>query len=244
MEPYQTKRENRRAMFGIFLVVLGGLLLLKALGLIPWQVSHVIFSWPMILIVIGLVQWLINKKRDVGIVLIAVGGVFLAPRIFDISFGELARYFWPLALIAIGLVLFLRRDKGSGTGINAGTSQTFADDSFIDEVNIFGGGKKIITSQKLRGGRFTTIFGGAEIDLLNADLNDGYAEFDIFTLFGGTTFIVPADWQVKLDDVTIFGGFSDSRAPMYVQDQENKVLRIKGYTIFGGGEIKSYSKVM
>jgi predicted membrane protein len=64
---------------------------------------------------------------------------------------------------------------------------------------------------------------------------------DTFSLFGGTTIIVPAGWNVKVEVVSVFGGFSDKRErmPNLVFDQE-KTLQIKGVAIFGGGEVKSF----
>jgi hypothetical protein len=61
----------------------------------------------------------------------------------------------------------------------------------------------------------------------------------VVTIFGGSVFILPSNWNVKVDIVTIFGGFADKReARDYSPDEP--VLFIKGFTLFGGGEIKSH----
>ena len=64
---------------------------------------------------------------------------------------------------------------------------------------------------------------------------------DVFFVFGGTKIVAPADWKIKIDVVSIFGGFSDKRSN-YPADTNNseKVLFIKGMTVFGGGEIKNF----
>ncbi len=112
---------------------------------------------------------------------------------------------------------------------------------FIDEVSIFGGGEKIVTSSQFKGGRITSIFGGSKINLMNSSLAEGNNVIDIFCTFGGTTIIVPAGWTVKVEVVSIFGGFSDKRErmPNLVFDQD-RTLIIKGVAIFGGGEVKSF----
>jgi len=50
--------------------------------------------------------------------------------------------------------------------------------------------------------------------------------------------VVPADWNVKVEVFNIFGAYADKR--MASQIDYNKTLVIKGVTIFGGGEVKSF----
>jgi hypothetical protein len=60
-------------------------------------------------------------------------------------------------------------------------------------------------------------------------------------VFGGTTIIVPDDWNVKIEVVPVLGGFGDSRklAPGRTIDTTRQLI-IKGAVVFGGGEVKSY----
>jgi hypothetical protein len=59
-------------------------------------------------------------------------------------------------------------------------------------------------------------------------------------MFGGSTIVVPADWDIKIDVVAVFGGFSDKRyKSKEIPGTSNKRLYIKGLVVFGGGEIKS-----
>ena len=85
----------------------------------------------------------------------------------------------------------------------------------------------------------TAILGGGEIDLTPSQLADGTHVLDFVAILGGASLFVPEDWTIKIDVVAILGGFSDSRkqSRIIVQD-ENKVLVIKGFVLFGGGEIK------
>ena len=57
-------------------------------------------------------------------------------------------------------------------------------------------------------------------------------ELDLFVMFGGYTIYVPQDWNVIVDLVPIFGGFSDKRIkdPNRVYE-ENKILIIKGLVL-------------
>jgi len=92
----------------------------------------------------------------------------------------------------------------------------------------------------ITGGKITCIFGSAEINLTNAKLSSGYNVINLFCLFGGATFIVPSDWEVKTDVTAIFGGFTDKRIIFGNPDSNNnKTLLIKGLVLFGGGELKN-----
>ncbi len=112
---------------------------------------------------------------------------------------------------------------------------------YIDDMSIFGGGDKMITSQNFRGGRLTCVFGGSKINLLKADLAKGQNIIDIFAMFGGTKLVIPTGWNVKIEITSLFGGFNDKRPvpPDNVIDP-SKELVIKGIVIFGGGDIVSY----
>ncbi|WP_346861584.1 hypothetical protein [uncultured Draconibacterium sp.] len=68
-------------------------------------VGHFIFSWPMILIVIGAL--LLAGKRSGGVVLLIIGGIFLLPKLIFIS-GATILILFPIILIALGIALVAR----------------------------------------------------------------------------------------------------------------------------------------
>ena len=91
------------------------------------------------------------------------------------------------------------------------------------------------------GGNITAVFGGSEIILKGCKLSEGTSSIDILAVFGGTTIIVPNDWNVVMNVTSIFGGFSNKsvKDPSMFPDQ-SKTLIIKGLVVFGGGELKTY----
>ena len=104
----------------------------------------------------------------------------------------------------------------------------------------FGGGKRQITSQNLRNGNLSAIFGGLEIDLTQAYFDEDEMVLEIAAIFGGVSLAVKSEWDVQIQVTSILGGFSDERK-IYKGDQPSgKRLIIKGAAIFGGGEVKSY----
>lgn len=116
---------------------------------------------------------------------------------------------------------------------------SYSQDDIIDSTSIFGSEKRIVLSKNFRGGDITNIFGGCEIDFMQADMT-APATVDITALFGGATLIVPSHWVVKSEAVSIFGGISDKRRMTNYTDANTKVLVLKGTVIFGGIDIKSY----
>jgi len=233
----EAQKTNRRIIVGLVMVVAGLLLLMNNFDLIPWSLSHILFNWQMILVVIGVLMMTNPQSRTTGLILIAVGGFFLIPRVFDLQINFWGT-FWPALIIFVGGLMIFRHKIDHGRKDFSGK---LAGSEFIDEVAIFGGGEKIVESPNFKGGRVTCIFGGSEINLLGSELSPEENVIDVFTLFGGSSFMVPDHWQVKLDVVSIFGGYSDKRSTgAHVSVKSDKVIVIKGVVLFGGGEIKSY----
>jgi predicted membrane protein len=228
--------QTRRIGFGVALIILGGLFLLENLGLIPFELRHYIFRWQGILIIIGTIILISNPRKNAGWILISIGVFFLLPEILYIPWFKV-RTFWPVLLIVLGF-LYIIRQRGHETPFGQKTDGSM---DFLDDTNVFGGGDVVITSNNFKGGKITSVFGGSNYDLTSAKLSEGTNVIDFFAMFGGGTFIVPSDWNIKLDVTTIFGGFSDKRrvaADPSLSDP-SKELYIKGFVLFGGGELKS-----
>jgi predicted membrane protein len=116
---------------------------------------------------------------------------------------------------------------------------TLKGDDYLDAVSIFGGVKKIILSKSFKGGEIVNIFGGAELNFIQADIN-GQVIIDITQIFGGTKIIVPANWQVVSDLAAVFASVDDKRMRSNTIGDGNKILVLKGVSIFAGVEIRSY----
>ena len=242
-EPRETGNErhhftNNRALVGVVLVLAGLFLVIRNTGFFPEFIDNVIFSWPMLLVAIGLVMTLGATEKTGGIIVMAVGGFFIIPLVFRETF-HMYNMFWPSIFIIIGIIFIVsRRGRWNRANLN---SKGIIGDDYIDYVNIFSGGERQIVSQNFKGGKITAIFGGIELDLTQANLAQGVSELEIACVFGGATLIVPSDWHVTIEVTPVLGGFSDSRklSPGRTVDA-SKHLVIKGAVVFGGGEVKSY----
>lgn len=230
-------RSNKRAVLGIILVLVGAALIAFNLNLFPFGIRTIIFSWQMILIVIGLVFLISKENKTVGWILLAIGGFFLIPEIVNIPYSwGWRRLFWPLIFIIVGILILFR----GGRHHHRNNGETLDEDS-IDDLSMFGGGQRMITSQNFKGGKVTSIFGGSQFNFKRASLAKGRNVIDVLSLFGGSKFIVPRDWDIKVEITSIFGGFSDKRIPdPNVVYDPSKQLVFKGVVIFGGGEVQDY----
>lgn len=234
MEELTKQKSDRRVWLGGLLIIIGGLFLLNSLDILDFRFSRIIISWPFFFFIIGIYVLVQSEKKIFGAILAGLGALFLLPRIFP---GIVINWsvVFPLILIAVGLYIILHRRKNFE--LIKGTIK----DDVIDDVNIFGGGEKVITSNNFKGGNITAIFGGSEINLTQCKLAEGINTIDIFALFGGTTIIVPKNWNVIVNVTALLGGFSNKgiKDPT-VEIDMSRSLVIKGLVVFGGGEIKNF----
>ena len=233
---------GKKLVLGLIIVFLGMILLADNFDKLPHGFKSVIFTWQMLIIAIGCLNLFSRKGYFGGLIMILVGFFFLIPEIHFFTF-DFTRLFWPILLIAIGLLIIFRRSINIGHShkhIKCRNSAKASGEGYIDEVNIFGGSKQQNVSQSFCGGKVTAVFGGSEIDLSRAKLAEGINVLDMVCIFGGTVIVVPADWHVRTEVVSILGGFADKRHNVPTSSPTDRELIIKGVTIFGGGEIKSY----
>jgi len=227
---------DKRVILGSILIGLGGLFFLNSLDIFSFNFGRVIFSWPFFFIVIGMYLTLNTSRKMLGGILAGLGIIFIIPKIFSTVVYDFSVAI-AIFLIAFGSYIVLNQKKKSEETDELG--QITKD--VIDDVAIFGGGTKIVTSDNFRGGNITAVFGGSEIILKGSKLAEGTNSIDILAVFGGTTIVVPNDWNIVMNVTSIFGGFSNKsiKDPNAFVDQ-SKTLIIKGLVVFGGGELKTY----
>jgi predicted membrane protein len=230
-QPKNPQKNFHLLAFGIIVIALGFFWLMRNVGLLSESTWHVIFSWEMLLIAIGVISLFNPGGRLFGILLIVVGGFFLLSDFVDLPF-TFRKVFWPALLILAGLYLILGHKRMFRSRAESETSE-----GFIDEVSIFSSVDKKIQTDSFKGGRMVSIFGGSKIDLTQSKLGEN-ADMEITFIFGGSNLVVPPDWNVQMKVSNIFGGFSDKRPK--VESYTSNTLVIRGLALFGGGEISSF----
>src|SRR5690606_23450899 len=114
----------------------------------------------------------------------------------------------------------------------------FSNEDYLKSTSIFGDQKKTIISKSFKGGEVVNVFGGTDINLIQADIQHPVV-IDVFQIFAGTKIIIPAHWKVHSDVVSVFGEVDDKRFTQGMPQDEQKVVYIKGTSLFGGVTIKS-----
>lgn len=248
---WQKNQRKGRMIAGLFVVGAAILFFMKEAGTI---LPHWLFTWPVLLIAVGIISGIKHQfKNAKWLILVAIGGVFLAGDIFP-EF-NIERYELPVILLIVGLVfIFKPKNKyhhfskykyskhncGQTWNVGANDASNNSSDDYILINNVFGGTKRNIISKDFKGGEIKNTFGGCELNLMQAEITNE-AVLNLNQQFGGVKIIVPSNWNIKSDLVCVFGGVEDERAPMNVTSLANaKTLVLTGNVLFGGVEIISY----
>jgi hypothetical protein len=237
---YQARRRNRALGTGVALLCVGGFMLLHRLRVVP----SIHLTWPFILIIIGLFVGLRSRFQNNGWwVLILIGTAHAIPPFHiygDLDSTDLAL---PLGLIIGGCFLLFRGQKKKEYSTSVLTVENMANpESLLDINTLFGGRKEVVTSKNFAGGSVSTVFGGTELNLMQAEgMPNQVLELQIQVTFGGVELIVPSHWTVQNNISPVFGGIDDRRHIQTNDSSPNKtVLVLNGSCVFGGIEIKSY----
>lgn len=253
---------SSRICGGLIIIGVGLVFLLRNFG---YYIPEWIFSWHILLVIIGL---LIGYKRNFNgpgwIIMILVGLFFTARAIVDF---DISKYYFPLLFVVIGLVLLfkpkrsdmdrshrckarwkgrMRRKYAAMGAINIPGDDIENDkyagldkNDFIDSVSVFGGNHHKIYSKNFKGGDVIAVFGGSDINLTQADF-EGVVKLDIVAIFGGVKIVIPPGWEVKSEVTAIFGGTDDKRTLGVPAVEPRKVLIIEGVAMFGGVDIRNF----
>lgn len=254
-----------RVLAGAFIIGIGILFFLRQAGISIFP--YWIFTWPMILIAVGIFLGIKHQFRGGGwLVLLIIGSFFLLDDVLDMY--DLRRYLVPVVLVSVGAMLILRPKKNDGWKKRGWDKWTKPEDNFsasntgntgfqfadtantsnpgstdtperVDATAIFGSVKKSIVSKNFIGGEATSIFGGSEIDLTKADIN-GTITMDVTAIMGGVKIIVPSHWAIRQEVTAIFGGVEDNRQTHTIITAQNKTLVLQGTAFMGGIEISNY----
>jgi len=220
-----------------------------------------IFSWEVLLILFGILSGIKHRFRTAGwIVMIAIGSIFLIddqmPQL------DLHEYIVPIIIIGVGALFILRPkpnwefgrhrrewrnnrrfNRWNGPqdfGTQEQEEETSDDTDYLKVNSVFSGIKRTILSKNFKGGKVSCVFGGAEIDLTQADIN-GRVVLRIEQAFGGTKLIIPPHWNVQNEIDGAFHGVDDQRKyNTNITPDANKVLVLKGSCMFAGIDIRSY----
>jgi predicted membrane protein len=237
------RRMSQSLWVGAIVLAVGSFLLLDKMDL--FEFPHWLFSWKVMLVVFGVVIGIRKRFEGVGwLIMILLGSFFLVDDIPGFPY-DIDRYAFPIGIIIVGLFIVFRaltgttresRKKDWADGL---VTNDAGGEDYFDLTTVFGGTKKKVFSKKFRGGETTCIFGGADIDLSQADI-EGTVVIDVVQLFGGVKLIIPSNWELKSDMTVVLGGMDDKRNVSTQGLTPEKRIVLTGFVMFGGVDVKSY----
>lgn len=238
--------KSKSILFGLLLVIAGLLFLSFNFGWIDPALKPILFSWPMIFIVIGIIGFS-KSNLLMSFFWLILGLFFLLPRlataypgIFTGIDGNFAHTYWPVLFILLGICLMARvlfgRNRRYGKRQHVNADSVGGVNGRIEKRVVFGGSESIILDLVFHGGEISATFGGVVLDLRRTTLPEGETYLDIDAIFGGVELYIPGDWVVETKFQTILGGMEDKR--LVSQPDHSRKLILQGVLIFGGCEIR------
>ncbi len=222
-----------KLILGLFLILIGVANTLDYLGYL--DARELVRFWPALLIVAGISKLIdpgSSSSRFSGVLLTAVGALFLSDNLDLFAFDFEALFPLVLALIGLRLVwigLWPRQRRVAPESLGT-----------LDGMVLLGGGRRISNSADFRGGDLMAVMGGFNVDLKNAKIVNGPAIIDVFAFWGGIDIKVPEDWTVTVKGIPLLGGFDDKTTPPSLGAAgPRQELIVKGFAIMGGVEIKN-----
>lgn len=262
---FKGQYEQNRRLGGLVIVLVGLLILLRTIPATSNLFPNWLFTWPMILITVGLFTGIKHRfKHPSWIILIVIGSFFLITD-NNILAINLRPYFVPIVIILAGIFVIFKRNRNCNNERHMRRAMHFrhkmerfhqfkqgpfenkfaeaqsmdANEDIINVSSTFGNVERNIFSKNFKGGTISCLFGGTQLNFAQADIQNT-AILDISVMFGGGEIIIPSNWNVKNELSVILGGIEDKRKVITNINESGKTLILKGSVMLGGFEIKSY----
>ncbi|HBL32891.1 MAG TPA: hypothetical protein DDZ96_03605 [Porphyromonadaceae bacterium] len=238
---------SKSLFLALLLVAIGMIFLSFNFGWLDPSLKRIIFSWPALFILIGLVSF--AKRHFTGFLFwFGVGLFFIVPIIAKAYPGlfvgvdeNFTRNYWPLILIIIGVASIFKivfAKKGNTCSHCTKSTHPQGLNGRIERKVVFGGSENIFLDPVFEGGSIEAFFGGIVLDLRKTTLPEGETHLRVDAVFGGVTFYIPDDWVVSAKLDTVLGGFEDKRLSTHYPAVADRMLIIEGDLVFGGCEIR------
>ncbi len=244
----QQNKRNTSVLFGVLIATAGILFLLRQFDILNFDFQ----IWPLFFIAFGVLNGM--KKNDFltisSLGFILFGLAFFIPH-FTVFGVASSRLFWPIVLIVGGFYIAFGAKKKRhnyadthqkmDTPLGAEEVEYIQTESFLNIEAYFGGRKEIITSKQFSGCDATAMFGGVEINLMQADSSKQPMVIDMRVICGGIQIIVPSHWEIINEVDVLLGGIEDKRNLRTASESAApKQLLLRGSVTMGGLELKSY----
>jgi predicted membrane protein len=225
-----SRLRSDRLTTGGLIILIGLLLLLSTTNFVATE--NLWDFLPAVFVALGVWALVRSRFRNLTgpVMVIAVAGTFQARNLGYISDAHIGTW-WPLFVVLFGLLYVIGRSRRSrGVSVSAGEAGD------VSMVSLFSGTQRRVTGTGFRGGNVVAMFGGAELDLRDAEVSDPPATVECLVAFGGAEVHVPEDWTVDIDVLGLFGGSEDKRPPRGTDGEVDLV--VTGLAMFGGVSVE------
>ncbi|MXR21244.1 LiaF transmembrane domain-containing protein [Halobacterium bonnevillei] len=219
-----------RLVTGGLIILVGVLLLLSTTDALPTESLWDFF--PAVFIVLGLWALVRSGFRNLTgpVMVIAIASTYQAKALGYVTDEHIGTW-WPLFVVLFGVLVLVGRNRRARRAVSTSTS----DAGTVSLVSLFSGTQRRVTGSGFRGGDIFVAFGGAELDLRDADVPADPADVECLVAFGGAELNVPDDWRVELEVLSIFGGSEDERPRRSGEVAgDGPDLVVTGLALFGG----------
>ena len=226
------KMKPSNLIWGLIFIVVGIGFAGNVLDL--WDFNLFFNGWWTLFIIIPCIVSLIQNGFSSGNVIGLTIGVLLLlsmQGIFD--FAIVGKLIVPLIFIMIGLSIIFKNmfhREGGGVHMNVKYQGGASEHSAI-----FAGNNYRVTGEKFMGTTINAIFGGVELDLSDAIIDEDVV-INATAVFGGIDIKVPYNVKVKVSNVPIFGGVSNKVSTS--RDLNAPTVFLNSTCMFGGIEVK------
>lgn len=185
--------------------------------------------WTLFIIIPCLISIVENGFGTGNIVGLAIGILFLLSSQGIVNSRIVGKLIFPAILILIGIKIIFRDNfsKNVKKNLNININR----EGRLEYTSIFSGQKEIYPNQQFSGASILTIFGGMELDLRNAIINEDIV-INSTSICGGVNILVPSNVNIKISSIPIFGGAANKARPCV--NVNAPTIYINATCIFGG----------
>ncbi len=188
--------------------------------------------WTLFIIVPCAISIIRNGINPGAIIGLGVGVILLLNQQDIFRYVDLWKLLIPLILVAIGLSIIFR---GTFNRYYAEQAKIHSKDGLPDYSAIFSGNTPDYNNQVFSGCNASAIFGGVELNLRNAIINEDCI-INVSAVFGGVDIFVPSNVNVKVSATPIFGGVDNKTVPLNAAN--TPTIYINATCAFGGVDVK------
>lgn len=221
------RKRISNTLWGILFILLGIGIVGDMAGV--WEINLLFAGWWTLFLIIPAVLGILGNGIRIGnTICLVLGLALLACCRGLLPWEVLSRMLVPTVMIIIGGVMVFK----NLFHLNLGRVKV-PNEKRLEELVVFSG-KNLLVQDQFYGMSGEAVFGGLTIDLRGAKIEENIS-IDALAVFGGVDILLPANVSVKLSDISLFGGCSNSRK---YTPEDGPTVYVNATALFGGVEVK------